>query len=644
MSETVDQVLFGYRQGHELLEASCAIPAAQHRQLLPHMDASFENAHEQQLVGAPIPSTDGYLLARIWPAPERPRPGAVWSHGLLLSAKQLRSERLSGLLQLLRRPADERFAGYAEALPWPTPTEGPTTVEPLARALTWATLGGDGDSRVVLWHSAREAEQALVELLDVFPGAARQCLSFRTRERARLGTSPYSIQVATRLGGRPASTSSMVIDARRPPTAVLPDWTSLLDRSEVAGRRRCFLHHYGDDGATTRPQVAALAAIAAWLDGDVKPAGVVRRLVDSFPDPGQVHALRFDLLGPADVADHLWRVVDEDRLAFLLDHGHNFDVAQFDVSRRVSLLWERDQSGALGLAGCALRDDVAEPWRLSLLKAFGDSVGPGDLALLTNIEPLLFQVLERRPELLAEPASWQAVPPAVAAALLDRFAGRLTPEALVAALLDSPAILTLAVDAVPLGIDVAIRNALAQDARPALRALAAHPDFERWSENAELTGREAMLLLEAVPPDQLAGRPSRGWWTVAADLRDRPAGLPTTVLLAAALRDRGGDGDRLLELTFAPVHRALAGEELDGDSWALLDSRLPRPADWDQAGRLRRALVERATTGHWDAERLSSALIGAGPHGARMTDLVSGKHPLRKALNSALNGLADLFR
>lgn len=215
----VDQLLFGYHDGHELIAGSRPLSAVQQRELLPHLDASFEAADERQLVGAAIPSLDGYVLARIWPAPERPRPGAVWAHALLLNAEQLRFRRLGGLLALLRRPVDEHLDGYADQLPWPRDVELAPSPPPLAEALTRAALAGDRRPRVVLWHAASDAEPALVALLDAFPGPARNAFSFRTRERARLGATPYRVQVASVLSGQGAGPSDVVIDARQPPGA-----------------------------------------------------------------------------------------------------------------------------------------------------------------------------------------------------------------------------------------------------------------------------------------------------------------------------------------------------------------------------------------------------------------------------------------
>jgi hypothetical protein len=211
----VDQFLFGYRNGHELIAGSRPLSSRQQRDVLPHLDASFDNADAQQLVGIGIPSLDGYLLARIWPAPERPRPGAVWAHALVLSADQLARVRLAGLLGLLRRPLDNRFEQYTGALALPQGSHH--AAQPLlARALTWALHSGAGGKVIVLWDYPDEAEVALVALLDDMPGSDRMALSFRTRERAR-PSSPYRIQVAAGVAGPLGDARELVIDPRDPP-------------------------------------------------------------------------------------------------------------------------------------------------------------------------------------------------------------------------------------------------------------------------------------------------------------------------------------------------------------------------------------------------------------------------------------------
>lgn len=214
---TVDQLLFGYRNGHELIAASRELTAAQLREVVPHVDASLEPAEEHQLVGVWIHSIECYLLARIWPAAGQSRPGAVWAHALLIGADELHAGSLAGLQTLLRRPDESGADRYDEPLAWPADSEPIRVPPPLGRALVDATLPGDDRPHVVLWPAPEEAQSALVALLDAMPAARRADLSFRTRERVRPVASPYRVQVAASLRGRDSNMLVPVIDARPAP-------------------------------------------------------------------------------------------------------------------------------------------------------------------------------------------------------------------------------------------------------------------------------------------------------------------------------------------------------------------------------------------------------------------------------------------
>jgi len=207
---TVDQLLFGYRAGHELIDASLELTAAQLQDVMPHTDATFDGAHEHQLVGAWIDSAQRYLLARIWPAPEGSRPGAVWAHALLISADDLRAGPLTALPRLLRRPARD-VAGYGVPLAWPEEHPIVRVAPRLGRALVEAATACDR-RRIVLWRPPEQAQDALVALLDITAPEQRHQLSFRTAERARAGASRYQVRVAAALRGD--ASAAHVIDAR----------------------------------------------------------------------------------------------------------------------------------------------------------------------------------------------------------------------------------------------------------------------------------------------------------------------------------------------------------------------------------------------------------------------------------------------
>ena len=318
---SVDQLLFGYQDGHGLIAASRRLSPSQTREVLHHTDASVQKPDERELAGTWVPSLDGYLLARIWAAPEQPRPGAVWAHALLVTGEQLRAGGLTGLLGLLRRPLDGRFEGYEEQLPWPAAQRPALAAERLTRALVQAALDPSERAGVVLWDPPFEADGTLLALLDAIPPATRAQLSFRTLEQARPGPGRYRLQVAAVLGGHPAGPGDLVIDARQAASATAPPWASLLDESAVAARQREFVRRYGADDA----------------------------LVAGFPGPRQVPALRLGLLGRTDDVDRLWQTGEEERLVLLCDFARNFDTVQLDLEQRISRLAQTEPHAALRL-------------------------------------------------------------------------------------------------------------------------------------------------------------------------------------------------------------------------------------------------------------------------------------------------------
>lgn len=351
----IDQLLFGYSDGHGLLASSRPLTASQLLDVLPHTDSSFERSDERELVGVWIPSLEAYLLARIWSAPERPRPGAVWAHALLLTAEQLRGGGLTGLLGLFRRPGDELFDGYHARLPWPVPSRVSVPAEPLTRAIVWAALDAAGRMGVVLCDAPSEVETVIIALQGAIPAAARAQLSFRTRARARLGAGPYRLQVASALNGTPAERNELVIDARLSPPAPPPAWTNLLEDSAAAGRQRDFVLLYGAEDACTGAQASALAEIATLLDVGAEPDRIVRALVRSFPQAVQVPELRLSLLGRTGWADGLWQIGEEQRLMLLCDYATHFDIVALELEQRISSLARSNPEAALRLVERARR-------------------------------------------------------------------------------------------------------------------------------------------------------------------------------------------------------------------------------------------------------------------------------------------------
>jgi hypothetical protein len=108
--------LFGYREGHRLLQASRKFVPTTERSLLTLTDMSgsrMVDGFEEYISGYPVPGEESYAFVKTWYAPEMERPGCVWSHVLILRNSDLaRISDSDQLLPLFRRPQDEEFGSY----------------------------------------------------------------------------------------------------------------------------------------------------------------------------------------------------------------------------------------------------------------------------------------------------------------------------------------------------------------------------------------------------------------------------------------------------------------------------------------------------------------------------------------------------
>lgn len=86
-SADAHQALFGYDAGHNLLVSSLELSAASKRLLLRLTDLSgpqLVSGFGEYITGYPLVDQQYYCLAKTWYAEEKPRPGSVWTHCLLI--------------------------------------------------------------------------------------------------------------------------------------------------------------------------------------------------------------------------------------------------------------------------------------------------------------------------------------------------------------------------------------------------------------------------------------------------------------------------------------------------------------------------------------------------------------------------------
>lgn len=651
----VDQLLFGYRDGHELLASSMEIEPRVRPALLPHADARFEDDAPHYLVGTPIPEVQRYLLARIWPAPELPRPGAVWSHGLLLDRASLGFVDPLALEQLFRRPSTESIgesmAAYSRPLEVPDSRVAvPGLPEPLMWGLCWTAYSSTKLPTFVLWGNLPEAETALLTLWRQQPAAARARLAFRTRGRARTGASPYDVQVAPALRGRSGSSDMRILDARRLARSEVPEWVHLLARGAEEPSSD-FSHYFRrfNTAALRSDTPSVLAQLWLLLEEPRSPGEVASFVGARFPKPAMMRPLKVALFGDYERESDLWRARDLDRIIAVLRSGPlAFDFQQLELPRRIDRLWEGearhemlevfDDRQALGTSAAALVFDRALA-----------SMGPVDLAQRTADWALLSAAAERRPDLFAHAAFWRALDPPESSRIVGLAVAALGEDQLVEALL------AVGVDWLVLAAGLLRPTMLAEAI-----ARVAPTDLDSWER--AFSGLDADLVAELGRPGQqlspavmllLAASsgmevvrvlPIASWLPSARLARNRSdlvARAGATTLLARALGSKSKPAKQVMIECFGVVHKALDEVDVPKRAWKELEPLLPDHNSRDRPGRLRKALVARMGEEAWTLDELTRTLEPAGPQAARIVKLVGKKNPLRRGLENALEKVAD---
>lgn len=112
----LDQALHGYRDGHRLLASSRRLDSEASRQLLLLTDlaGSARDHFDGYVTASYLNTEDLFALSKTWYATEISRPGCVWTHTLLVEARDISIVNdLSALDALFERPLVDDYERYA---------------------------------------------------------------------------------------------------------------------------------------------------------------------------------------------------------------------------------------------------------------------------------------------------------------------------------------------------------------------------------------------------------------------------------------------------------------------------------------------------------------------------------------------------
>lgn len=317
------QALFGYRNGHRLVASSTAFEP----HVLDVLNRTTDGTGAESIAGfdgylSGFPLADGrYVLTRTWKAPEAGRPGAVWTHAVLLDLLGQHADvDASRYVGLLRRPDPEArtLNDFAVPIrPLSTPAPAPRRVVNDWTARLSALYANDS---ATVWFPAAAAHEAEAEVVDVWTWhwpALRRRLSFclGALSKRTVGGTPFDILVV------PATRKvTAVSDLGPEPSGATP--TGTLVAADLKGEVPIsFGQFIRFCGAETQRRTAVTILSEAWLladDPGSKPLRALQRLTErvaqEFPEARMMRRLKRALLVRDGRLPSPWSTADQLRV------------------------------------------------------------------------------------------------------------------------------------------------------------------------------------------------------------------------------------------------------------------------------------------------------------------------------------------
>jgi len=399
----VDQLVFGYREGHELLGGSVEVGPRLASDLLPHTDARFEDDSPHYLVGLPVSELDAYMLVRIWPAPELPRPGAVWAHALLIPPR-LDSFEPFEAVRHFRRPERDSLDSYDEPLQIEFESQQRVADVPpvLMQLLCEVVYAESNPTPVIVWPHSEDSERALLALWRGMPSPERSTLSFRTRGRARSGNSAYSVQVAGTYAGRSASGEIELVDPRT--EAQIPQWSREL--ADASLDPTTGLAHMLSEVVENRS--GALAAAQLWPAVRANDVGSVTSLLEVESPLSLSGRLVQSLLGDPSQQPQYWDVDEPARIEALLREGGALVDGNGLLPRtRLEAAWRISHDRTLALFDH--RQELPNSSQERLIESAAHGLSEKELIERSHAPDVLALICAARPATLTNPQLWSTL-------------------------------------------------------------------------------------------------------------------------------------------------------------------------------------------------------------------------------------------
>ncbi len=329
----IEQVLHGYKDGHELLASSISLSAKDARYMRIQSDISGNLSIDNYYIkGYPLLEEKFYVIATTWYAPEMKRPGCVWTHSLLIPFENLL--KINNFKYIIRnlfvRPdTDKVFLSYNKSLDIeddllvslnPEVHFLSSTVNQTLYNIFFSYFESD---KPIIAHYTRETdlEEYIISLWNMLPYNQKNSFSFSigTTELTKLnGNVNPDIQIVRLLNNRQfikSSTFEIIPNLKNKELSIDEDILYLTRLSEkVPASYSAFLQNFSKDVSKGKQQSLAICRFYKILTDKktrITEIEIIKLLGDSFLSPTEARKLKFLLIGNNNL-----NLFDEGKLLF----------------------------------------------------------------------------------------------------------------------------------------------------------------------------------------------------------------------------------------------------------------------------------------------------------------------------------------
>lgn len=613
---TLHQALHGYADGHRQLATSAKLTQRDAKTLLVFSDISGPGTNIDEcgyLTGFPLAESGVYALARTWPAPEMSRPGCVWTHTLLIDFADLATiSSLDALGSLFRRPEISAYSGYGKVTIFAEHQRDQSltrTEQAWGQRLLMGLYGKPRSRITAVPPNGVDVEAIVLAIWGQQWPRLRRAFRFCTWAAADRSSESqhFDLQLLPRQERSTRTRFQGAVDVETLDTAE-GSWLgeAVLDMVEpdVQGLRS-FLHRIGGDvvhGRSGFQPLCRLHELIGYVGKDPRALGAAVALLDDQFEPGEARGARA-LVTHAGIANA--HDLDHVVLEFLL---RNIGLVDADSLKAGAEhfgreIWKQDPRLLLPL----LEGD--EVHRIIPERAVACLQVDELLSGLRRSHALIKPVIERRPEIVEQPAFWaiNGVDSELAMLVLSSVNERelTVVEAIVTAKRH----------------DLAPRCVRQFGAFKVMQAVASQAGqggeemLVRWvSEAANDRNAVADFLSSETPiptpflvalsrhldPDAVPNDYGLDPWWLAMERATGNVSVDDEIFLSAYLFCRAlGRVSRnpaeLACLGFEATHRAVESNRLPSEVWQTLERKLPMSFlwfDWDRCPRLRSAVID----------------------------------------------------